>query len=566
MSRKTKLIFIGIFIFAGLLRLYGINWDQGYHMHPDERAIILFTNQLFFPDTLAEFFSVKSGWNPHFFAYGSFPLYLLFWVGTFASLLRTEYFSYDYLTIIGRSISLLVDLGILSLVFFIGRKLWNEKTALLATLFYGLSTLPIQLSRFYTVDTLLSFFILLTLYLLIRFYERPSIKLSILTGISLALSFATKISATVLILSFLSTILLDFILLFIKAPHRPRKWLQHVPMYFKRLILYFAVTGAVTIILFIFLQPYVLIDFQEFWQQTLSQAAMTKSAFTFPYTLQYVGKIPYLYDLKQIFFVGLGPVLATVCFLGIIKRGLDLLRKKADTFTRQELILIIFFISYFLVVGKFAIGFIRYMLPLYPILCLFGALFCYQIFMQLKRSKILLTSLFFILLLIWPLSFMTIYTRPFTRFQASAWIVENIPEKSTLAIEHWDDSLPLFNAGSYLYKTLALYEPESPSKWETIHTSINSSDYIILASNRLYTPLSKLTNCNSLPIGKCYRQTAKYYEDLFAGRLGYKKVAEFSSFATIPFTNIQFNDQGMDESFSVYDHPVVIIFKNMNKN
>lgn len=546
------------------MRVYGINWDHGFHMHPDERAIILFTNQLSFPKTVADFFNPNSTWNPHFFAYGSLPLYMLYFVGKLIAIFKPEYFSYDYLTIIGRAISLFADLGILSLVFFIGRRLWNNKVGALAAFFYGISVLPIQLSRFYAVDTLLSFFILLTLYLLIRFYENPSLKLSLLIGASLAASLSTKISATVLIVSFLFALSIDFLLIIKKSPH-PKSWIAHVPSFLKKLILYFLATGAMTVLLFFVFQPYVLIAFPEFWQQTLAQAQMTKNAFTFPYTLQYVGKIPYIYELTQVFFVGMGPILALTCFFGIIKRAIDIKTKKAGLFKKQELILLIFFLSYFLIVGKFAVGFIRYILPLYPILCLFGGLVSYQIFIKLKSPKMVLACIFLIGVLTWPISFMSIYTKPFTRYEASIWITKNIPSSSTIAVEHWDDSLPLFNASDYQYETLALYEPDSPLKWSIIASSLQKSDYLILSSSRLYKPLSKLIDCQNLPKGRCYKETAKYYDDLFKGKLGYKKVAEFSSFATIPFTTLELNDQNLDESFSVYDHPVVTIFKNMNK-
>ncbi|MBI2443099.1 MAG: hypothetical protein HYV40_04310 [Candidatus Levybacteria bacterium] len=87
------------------------------------------------------------------------------------------------------------------------------------------------------------------------------------------------------------------------------------------------------------------------------------------------------------------------------------------------------------------------------------------------------------------------------------------------------------------------------------------TDYIILSSNRLYTPLQKLTNCDVLPSGRCYPQTAMYYRALFQGLLGFKKVAEFTSFPTIPLLNIPIDDQGADESFTVYDHPKVMIFQ-----
>ena len=64
------------------LRFYGLNWDEGqsFTPHPDERAILMKVGDLSFPGP-GELGSLldaeKSPWNPRWFPYGSFPLYLL---------------------------------------------------------------------------------------------------------------------------------------------------------------------------------------------------------------------------------------------------------------------------------------------------------------------------------------------------------------------------------------------------------------------------------------------------------------------------------------------------------
>src|SRR3982751_720406 len=109
-ERYRKFILIGIIILAISLRLYGMNWDQGYHLHPDERAIILFTIKLQFPYSLASFFSVESPWNPHFFAYGSLPIYLLSILSSALGRVNPLLSSYEGIQYVGRSISALADI------------------------------------------------------------------------------------------------------------------------------------------------------------------------------------------------------------------------------------------------------------------------------------------------------------------------------------------------------------------------------------------------------------------------------------------------------------------------
>lgn len=558
-------------------RTYNLNWDQGYHQHPDERAIVMTVSALKFPSSFANFFSPESSWNPHFFAYGSLPFYLLRMTGDLIGYFDQAFAYYDKINLVGRVISAIADIGTLLLIYLFGKKLFNRTVGVLGAFLYAISVLPIQLSHFYAVDTLLTFFIILTLYSLIRFYENPTIVRSLTLGLFFGAALATKISATVLLAAIGSALTADFLLIFIKAPHKPTHWFPHLPRFLKDLISDGIVLALTTVGAFIFFAPYAAIDFNNFWRQTIEQSHMTKSAFTFPYTLQYVGKAPYIYELKNIFFWGLGPAQATLAFLGALYFTFLASRKyihlgnnhdssEVEKRRAKEIILVVFFWTYFFVVGKFAIGFMRYMLPLYPLLCLFAAVFIYRLHYLVRQY--IKTKLFFIfhfsfliLILVWPLSFMSIYDKPNTRTTATQWIHKNIPDGSTLALEHWDDALPIKGIEKYKIKSLSLYDPDTQEKWNRINQQLVQTDYIIIASNRLSTPLQKLTNCEKLPPDRCYKKTAEYYKKLFNGALGFAKTAEFTNYPTFPFTNLQVNDQNADESFTVYDHPKIIIFK-----
>jgi len=379
-----RFIFLGIFLIAAGLRFCDINWDQGFLLHPDERAIIMFTLPLHLPSTFQQFLSVSSPWNPHFFAYGSFPLYLLKLISSAAGYLNIQLARYGGIGLVGRAISGFFDLGTLICVFLLGRKLKNSLAGLMAAAFYAISVLPIQLSHFYAVDTILTFFLTLILYVLISFYERPNFAKAIFIGMLLGFAFATKISATVILISLATGLIADFILLVLRHPFHPVHWFKTIPIFILTLIKNLLIISAVGIAVYIILEPYALLDFSEFWQQTIAQSQMTKDAFTFPYTLQYVGIIPYWYELKNIFLWGLGPLLAIISFLGILYGTIVAITKhtKQEKWA-QELIVLVFFWAYFLTVGRFAIGFMRYMLPLYPLFCLFGAIFIYQLITRL---------------------------------------------------------------------------------------------------------------------------------------------------------------------------------------
>ncbi|MBI3743372.1 MAG: hypothetical protein HY261_03710, partial [Chloroflexi bacterium] len=77
-KRGHLLVLVVIAALAATFRFYGMDWDQGALYHPDERAILDHVSQLHFPiNHHSAFFHTDSAWNPHWFPYGSFPLYLL---------------------------------------------------------------------------------------------------------------------------------------------------------------------------------------------------------------------------------------------------------------------------------------------------------------------------------------------------------------------------------------------------------------------------------------------------------------------------------------------------------
>jgi hypothetical protein len=584
---KNNLLLLLITFLAFFLRVYGLNWDQGQHLHPDERMITMVAEKISFPSDLQLLFSPDSPLNPKFFAYGSFPIYLLRLSSYLFSFFDPTFETYLKMNLVGRLLSALFDSFSVILVFVLAQSIFkNKKISLLSALFYALSFFPIQLSHFYAVDTPLNFFILLTLYRTILFYEKTSFKNAFLIGLSLALSLATKISATLLIVSLGTGLFVGFLLslkkqifgleisflsktkTYLKRSFLPQYWTKTRLKKLSSTLFFALLISLITFLFFFIFQPFAFFDFALFLKQINEQRAMTRDAFVFPYTLQYVATTPYLYQLKNIFLWGQGPLLSSLSFLGFFY---TLFRLVGGLFSPgneesegKQLIVFSFFLSYFAVTGTFAVKFMRYCLPLYPFLSIFAAYFLFSLYQKSSGSKLLtvLLTLFSLLHLLYLASFFSIYRSPNTRVQATAWIEKNIPPDSLILREHWDDGLPLGHHPEYNLVELPLYESDlNPQKWPQIDSLLQRGDYLILASNRLYTPLMRLADCPHLPPGRCYSKTAQYYQDLFSGRLNYQKVAEFTSYPSI--FGFSINDQSADESFTVYDHPQVTIFKKI---
>lgn len=569
LNKLSVTLLITIIGIGFIVRIYHLNWDERCCMHPDERAIIMAAVPLAFPKNIEEFFTPESPLNPHFFAYGSFPMYLLKSTAYILRPLSPGIDTYEKMYLLGRGISALADTITIVIIFLIARRIRNNGFGLLASLVYALSVLPIQTSHFFVVDILLTCFIFLTLYMLLRFYEKPTVGKAILIGFFFGLSLTTKVSSLPLLFAIFMTYCLDFIVLFLRSPHKPSEWSSSFIRALKHFFMYGIIMLLVTAGIFVIFEPYALIDKNEFIKQNLVQAMMTRNPFVFPYTLQYVGITPYLYPLKNIFLWGLGPIIASSAYIGFVLYLYIIYKKKqSNKQISSELIVLSFAVVYFGIVGSFAVGWMRYMLPLYPFLALCSGLFLYSLvtifythFQTMRIALVIGIVIGSILFLYWPLSFLSIYNERNTRYLASDWINTNIAEDSTIAIEHWDDSLPTYGIERYTMLSLPLYEHDTTYKWDDLNQKLSQTDYIIIASNRLYVPLQKLGNCDNIPEQYCYKTTALYYKMLFSEKLGFRKVAEFAKYPSLPFLNIRIDDQTADESFTVYDHPKIMIFK-----
>lgn len=571
---KVKIALMLIVLFAAFIRVHAIDWDSYNHFHPDERMLIMVTERIEFPGSL----------DPDFFNYGSLPVYILaLTMQAVDFIFNTNLDTYDGLLLPGRLISTAMDLGTVFFVFLISLKIFKKNyIALLSSLIYALSFFPIQNSHFFIVDTFFTFFSSVLLFFLLSLKEVKILlskninkKISIYL-LSIALSFAMTVTSKITAIIFLPTVFITFLSAFVKIGNLK---LSFVRLFISSMIFAILFVGFS----FVFM-PYGFLRYEVFLRDILNQVQMNNNPYVFPYTLQYVQTTPYIYYLKNIFIWGIGPV-HTIFFLA---GGLIALFKTYQKFTNnfkklnllkvlesKYFIFLCFYLIYFLVIGNSAVKFMRYMLPIYPFIAIISGFGLYSflnfinqsLFLKpaLKKQAIyILTFTILAASFIWTKMFLNIYETKNTRIRATQYILSNVDKGATIAVEHWDDRVPIYDFGRFNYEELTLYDiPDNSLKWTIINDKLKNSDYIVIASNRLYSPLQKLQDCSKF--GRCYPLTKKYYEDLFSGKLGFKKMAEFTSYPHLNIFNKRFEivDDSADESFTVYDHPKIIIFERM---
>ena len=567
-SRREPLLLALILAVGAALRLYGLNWDGGQWLHPDERQIYFTVIGLGWPHGLAEALSPDSPLNPHFFAYGSLPFYLLKLVAVLLAPLGAFFRDPDNLHLIGRPLAALFDLGTIYLTYRLARRLGaSPGYRLLAATLVSLAVLHVQLAHFYTVDPLLTFFVMLTLNLAADVAHSGGWRRRIVLGVAFGLALATKVSAFPLILA---------VYVACQAPGtvtRDQASLSHTPSRIQNprstivcLLPALAVAGAI----FFLVQPYALIDGWAFLDQTIRETQIARGMLEVPYTLQYAGTLPFLYSMWQTAFWGLGLPLGLIAWAGFVALVIRWLRRGlwADT------LLLAWSGPYLIITGLLHTRYLRYMLPLTPVLCLLAT----RLVMDLKQRSwrpvgrwtvAIGYSSLLILSLVYALVWVSIYTPAHSWITASEWIYRHIPAGNTLAVEHWDVALPLplemdgvsWRNGQYSSWALPLYdEPDDAAKWEPLAAHLADSDYLLIASRRLYGSIPRVPDR--------YPLAARYYDLLFAGDLGFELVGEFTRGPTwlnprlSPLPGAAPALFCPDESFVVYDHPRALVFRN----
>lgn len=555
---KKNIIFL-IFIIAFCLRIIGLNWDQDNHLHPDERFLTMLTADIRFPSSIQQYFDTKtSPLNPYnnpqykFFVYGTFPVFL---TKFFATVFNGD--NYNSITIIGRILSALLDSANIFFLYLIFKKIApKNKLYFLPSLIYALMLLPLQLSHYYAVDTFLNFFLLLTFTLLI--YKRL-----FLASISFALALTCKITAFL----FLPIIFLTIIYLFFRNSSPKKTLLSLLP------------ATIIIFLVFRIFQPYsfngLISPNPDFINSLKNLSQFSKPDVYYPPGVQWLNRpIPFNSLLNNILW-GLG-LPFSILFAILVLKSL-----KKIKFNFSIIAIISFWICclFFFQAFQFSHA-LRYFLLIYPYLAIVVS---YLLSKYNSPKKYL--SIFILFHFLTALSFLGIYFRPHSRIQASQWIFENISPEQVLSNEYWDDALPL-NSDSYQNISLPLFDPDTYEKWQNITPALERVDYMVLSSNRLWGTIPRV------PLR--YPNTARFYKNLFSGQGNFTLIKKFVSYPGFTFSSmkkcvyigpsnypgiknhfididydclypgIYFRDDIAEETFTVYDHPQVLIFKKNN--
>lgn len=539
MKSGNKLIF-AIVILGFFLRIFGIDWDSGMYLHPDERFLSMVIDKISIPSHLFDYLNPKiSTLNPYnnnfmFFVYGTFPLTLGKIVGHFLN--ADNYGNFYY---IGRLLTAFFDclsIIILYKLVFLFEKQYKLHANLkyFSAFFYAIAVFPIQVSHFFTVDVYMSFFMLLSIYFYFKYYFLDKTQDIILAGVFFGAVLASKVSGVYIILP-----------IFILQLSRHNK--KILDKYFPLVI--FTVFSYLSLRI---LDPKFFIDANWlnlqinpiFFDNLKQLNAFSDPNSYYPPGIQWVNKLPVVFALVNLAVFGLGIGLFTLSVYGTYLMYRD---------SKAPIRIIIFWVlAMFIFQSVQNVKTMRYFIFLYPFFCLFAA----WGFLELKQKfQIWLLPI----IVIWPIFFLNIYLQDNSRVQASKWIYENVPNKAILLTEYWDDPLPLLaytNGKTFNTKQLPVFEKDTPLKIANLTNEFKLGDYYILSSNRAYGSIMTAPDM--------YPYMAKFYSNLLNNKdPRFKKVAEFTNYpgVNLGFYKFEIKDDWAEEAFTVYDHPKVLIYK-----
>lgn len=579
---KPNTIILLLTIIGGLFHFYNLTWGAPFYFHPDERNIASAVSQLQYPTQM----------NPNFFAYGSLPIYAIYFSGILMNYLSSLSIantqtplmtvSFSQAILISRFFSALFATILIPVLYIIARELvqknpYNntELAGLLAAVLATTSVGFIQFAHFGTFEMWLTLFGIILFWLCLRYLKKPHS----VTLISLSITFGILVSIKVTSLALAPIPIALFILHSISTHgkvHHANKWnisnyqtfdkttLLSFMSFLRKVLLFILIA---TIVYFIS-NPYTILDTKDFHASMNYESSVALGTEPVFYTQNFDNTIPGLYQLLHVYPFLLNPLIVLLFIPAFLFLLYTLYKHK----NKQALLLISFFLLLFLSQAFLFVKWTRYLVPTLPFIYLMLAITFVNVIAKSETIKqshkkvwhsfqpLALTGIILICFLFSFSYFKTAFMNQDTRIKALLFATKMLPTNAHILSEPSDlGALPFQEAFSH-FDTFPFYnlDQSSPDATEAqLQQKLAHTDYVILLSQRLLQ--SRIENPKRFPKGHAF------YTSLLNGKLGFHKIYETPCDVFCKITYMGDPVYWWEQTVSVFDRPSVFIFeKNTN--
>ncbi len=390
--------------------------------------------------------------NPHFFHYPGLAFYLNFiiqaayflvgfiigWFPDLAAFQRAYEADPTVFILLSRCLSVLFDVGTVYILFRLGTEIVNEQAGLLAGFLAAVSPLLIKQSHLVNVDTLLTFFAILSILFFYRLSEREEKKWYVWSGITIGLAASSKYNGALLL------IVLTAVHFFTVA--------RNDKIFAREKLLNWATAVALSGIVFIATNPFSVLSFEEFYTHFKFEEMHMGAGHLGLSSTEQTWEFYLLRSLPE--HMGWPLLIAAFCTLAY------LLFRRRNLFPVAGLLPVI----YLTVICTWNMRADRYLLPVIPPLILLasiGIIFARDYVAQWKfpevltpvfalpGGRLLMFTIVTVILFVQPLIGVSRYHQsvalPDTRVAAKEWVIQHMPKGSIIGTilfgMHLPDSL-----------------------------------------------------------------------------------------------------------------------------
>ncbi|MGI8420319.1 MAG: ArnT family glycosyltransferase [Candidatus Levyibacteriota bacterium] len=555
MKKQNKhLLFLVFLTLLGIFfHFYNLNWGAPWYFHPDERNIATAVSQLNFPSQM----------NPHFFAYGSLPIYTIFFTALlghfFAHLQLTAFHTnvrFEEAIVISRAYSALFATVLIPMLYILGKRIKDRNAGMFAALLGTFSVGMIQYAHYGTFELWLTFFIVCLFWHCLNVLNRGKLGDLILTALIFGVLVAIKVSSLALLP------LPIFAIVF----HQKQLYTKHVALR-KRLegsgivLLKFIFFLFLAFLVYLPTNPYVLFDQKDFISSMSYESNVGFGTTHVFYTGGFFDTIPLLYQLLHVYPFLLNPLIAILFVMALCYLSYLTFKQKQPAY----FLLILFYLFLFISQSILFVKWTRYLLPTLPFIYLIVALTFSAVIPKKEIANRLQTKLSYaipfgivlgVCMLFASSYFKTAFINPDSRIQALVFAKDHMPSNTQILSETYDIGIIPIQNHFPLIKAFNFYDLDSVSIDATeanLHQQLAHAEYIILPSQRVLQP--RILNQKRFPKGHLF------YEQLFNGALGYKMIYQTPCDVFCEITYIGDPVYWWEQTVNVFDRPTVFIFE-----